>query len=91
MRTSALSEIKKNRNKPTVEKEACLDAVMERFDGFAWSIDHEFQYIVLNTPLQKKIKELTGKDARVGDRMTDLFGLLDPSKARAWEDMLRVK
>lgn len=89
MRTSALSEIKKNRNKPTAEKEACLDAVMGHFDGFAWSIDHEFQYIVLNTLLQKKIKELTGKNARVGDRMTDLFGLLDPSKARVWEDMCR--
>ncbi|MES1249456.1 MAG: PAS domain S-box protein, partial [Chitinophaga rupis] len=89
MRTSAVPETKKTRNKLSVEKGACLDAVMEHFDGFAWSIDHEFQYIVLNTPLQKKIKELTGKDARVGDRMTDLFCLLDPSKAQVWEDMCK--
>lgn len=89
MRTSAVPETKKTRNKLSVEKGACLDAVMEHFDGFAWSIDHEFQYIVLNTPLQKKMKELTGKDARVGDRMTDLFCLLDPSKAQVWEDMCK--
>ncbi|MBN9385763.1 MAG: PAS domain S-box protein [Chitinophagaceae bacterium] len=85
MRTPAVSATKKTRNKPVVEKEACLDAVVEHFDGFVWSINREFQYIVLNTAIRKKIKELTGKEARTGDKMTDLFGLLDPSKARVWK------
>lgn len=84
MRTSAISDTKKT---PSVGKEACLDAIVEHFDGFFWSIDRDFQYIVLNTALRKKIKELCGADARAGDKMTDLFGLLDPSKARMWEKL----
>src|SRR5882757_3517233 len=85
MRTSAVSETKKTRGRPAVEKEANLDAILEHFDGFVWSIDLDLQYIVLNTALQKKIKELVGIEARTGDKMTDLFGMLDPSKARILE------
>jgi PAS domain S-box-containing protein len=87
MPTSATSESKKTRARAAVEKEANLDAIVENFDGFVWSIDRDLQYIVLNSALQKKIKELTGLDARAGDKMTDLFGMLDPSKARVWESI----
>jgi len=73
--------------KPTVDKEASLDAIVENFDGFVWSINRDLQYIVLNTALRKKIKDLVGIDARAGDRMTDLLGVLDPSKALIWENI----
>ena len=72
-------------DKPVIDKEASLDAIVENFDGFVWSINRDLQYIVLNTALRKKIKELVGIDARAGDRMTDLLGVLDPSKALTWE------
>jgi len=85
MPTSAIPENKKNRARAAVEKEANLDAIVENFDGFVWSIDRDLQYIVLNTALQKKIKELAGLEARAGDKMTDLIGMLDPTKARIWE------
>lgn len=49
-----------------IEKEASLDAIVENFDGFVWSIDPDLQYIVLNTALRKKIKELVGAEARAG-------------------------
>jgi hypothetical protein len=45
-------------DRPVVDKEAGLDAIVENFDGFVWSINHDFQYIVLNSALRKKIKEL---------------------------------
>lgn len=73
--------------KPVVDKEASLDAIVENFDGFVWSINRDLQYIVLNTALRRKIKELVGIDARAGDRMTDLLGVLDPSKALIWENI----
>lgn len=85
MRASITSETKKIRRLPVVEKEANLDAILEHFDGFVWSIDRDLQYIVLNTALQKKIKEVAGIEARTGDKMTDLFELLDPSEARIWD------
>jgi PAS domain S-box-containing protein len=84
------SNAKKRRqaaDQPAVEKETSLDAIIEHFDGFVWSIDRDLQYIVLNTALRKKIKELTGLDAREGDKMTDLLGMLDPSRALIWEDI----
>jgi PAS domain S-box-containing protein len=84
MRTSIVKS-RDARRQPAVEKEANLDAIVENFDGFVWSIDHDLQYIVLNTALQNKIKELTGVEARQGDKMTDLLGMLDPTKARIWE------
>src|SRR3569833_3422804 len=55
------------------------------FDGFVWSIDRDFQYIILYAALANKIMELAGKEARPGDKMLDLFAMLDPTKARVWE------
>src|SRR5438445_10270162 len=49
-------------DKPAIDKEASLDAIVENFDGFVWSINRDLQYIVLNTALRKKIKELVGID-----------------------------
>jgi len=74
-------------DKPAVDKEASLDAIVENFDGFVWSINRDLQYIVLNSALRKKIKELVGIEARAGDKMTDLLGVLDPSKALTWENI----
>jgi len=68
-----------------VENEANLQAIVEHFDGFVWSIDRDLQYIVLNAALQRKILALVGKEARPGDKMTDLFAMLDPSMALVWE------
>jgi PAS domain S-box-containing protein len=87
MRTSAISESNKTRSQAAIEKKASLEAIVEHFDGFVWSIDRDLQYIVLNTALQHKIKEVAGIDARTGDKMMDLFGILDPSKARIWEEI----
>jgi len=85
MRTSAISETSKTRSQVAVEKKASLEAIVEHFDGFVWSIDRDLQYIVLNSALQRKIKELTGIETGAGDKMRDLFGIMDPSKARMWE------
>ena len=68
-----------------VENEANLQAIVEHFDGFVWSIDRDLQYIVLNAALQRKILDMVGKEARPGDKMTDLFAMLDPSMALVWE------
>jgi hypothetical protein len=65
---------------PVAEKEVSLDAIVENFDGFIWSIYRDLQYIVLNTALRRKIKERVGVDARAG-----LFNgqvAIDPSPGR---------
>jgi PAS domain-containing protein len=67
--------------------EANLDVIIENFDGFVWSIDRDLQYIILNTALRKKIQELAGVEVQAGDKMTDLLGVLDPSKALTWEQI----
>jgi len=87
--TDAISPVAAGTDRPVVDKEASLDAIVENFDGFVWSINRDLQYIVLNSALRKKIKELIGIDARAGDRMTDLLGVLDPSKALLWENICR--
>lgn len=73
-----------------VEKEANLDAIVENFDGLVWSIDRQLQYIVLNSALRKKIKELIGIEARPGDKMLDLLAMLDPSKPREWKKLCQL-
>ena len=54
-------------DRPVVDKEASLDAIVENFDGFVWSINRDLQYIVLNSALRKKIKQRVGIDARAGE------------------------
>ncbi len=73
-----------------VEKEANLDAIVENFDGLVWSIDRQLQYIVLNSALRQKIKELIGIEARPGDKMLDLLAILDPSKPREWKKLCQL-
>jgi len=76
----------KKTGQPSIdENEANLQAIVEHFDGFVWSIDRDFQYIILNAALASKIRELAGKEARPGDKMLDLFAMLDPTKAPVWE------
>jgi PAS domain S-box-containing protein len=66
------------------EKVVNLDALVENLDGFVWSVDRDMRYIILNTALRKIIKEVIGVDARPGDKMLDVLGVLDPSKAAEW-------
>ncbi|HVU55085.1 MAG TPA: hypothetical protein VHD83_08510 [Puia sp.] len=54
--------------KPAVEKEAGLDVIVENFDEFVWSIKLDLQYIVLNTVLRKKLKELVAAEGSVNVR-----------------------
>lgn len=82
-----------NRNKPehTVQqiykKAANLDALVESLDGYVWSVDLEMSYIILNSALFKLIKDVVGVEARPGDKMLDILGLLDPSKTEEWKNL----
>jgi PAS domain S-box-containing protein len=67
-----------------IQKEANLNAIVENFDGFVWSIDSDLRYIILNTALRNKIKEVLDVDARPGDKMLDILEMLDPSKRKEW-------
>ncbi|WP_127131614.1 PAS domain S-box protein [Pseudoflavitalea rhizosphaerae] len=67
------------------DQEANLLALVEHIDGLVWSIDRNMQYIILNSALRKKIRELIGVDALPGDKMLDLLALLDPTKKKEWE------
>ena len=70
---------------PIPDQEANLLALVEHIDGLVWSVDRNMQYIILNSALRKKIRELIGVDASPGDKMLDLLALLDPTKKREWE------
>ncbi|QEC41323.1 PAS domain S-box protein [Pseudobacter ginsenosidimutans] len=67
------------------DQEANLLALVEHIDGLVWSVDRNMQYIILNSALRKKIKDLIGVDASPGDKMLDLLALLDPTKKGEWE------
>lgn len=70
---------------PIPDQEANLLALVEHMDGLVWSVDRNMQYIILNSALRKKIRELIGVDASPGDKMLDFLALLDPSKKEEWE------
>lgn len=72
------------RHSQKIRKEANLNAIVENFDGFVWSIDTNLEYIILNTALRKKIKEILGVDAQPGDKVLDVLEMIDASKTRAW-------
>lgn len=74
----------KTRHSQKIRKEANLNAIVENFDGFVWSIDTNLQYIVLNTALRRKIKEILGVDAKPGDKVMDILEMIDASKPKAW-------
>lgn len=70
---------------PIPDQEANLLALVEHMDGLVWSVDRNMQYIILNSALRKKIKELINVDASPGDKMLDLLVLLDPTKKEEWK------
>src|SRR5688572_15863841 len=74
----------KTRHSQKIRKEANLNAIVENFDGYVWSIDTNLEYIVLNTALQKKIEETFGVDARPGDKVMDILDMIDPAKPKVW-------
>jgi PAS domain S-box-containing protein len=69
------------------KKAANLDALVENLDGYVWSVDTEMRYIVLNNALLHLIKDVLNIDAKPGDKMLDLLGMLDPSKTSEWEEI----
>lgn len=69
------------------KKAANLDALVESLDGYVWSVDLEMSYIILNNALLKLIKEVVGVEAKPGDKMLDILGLLDPSKTEEWKNI----
>lgn len=74
----------KPKHSPPLRKEANLNAIIENFDGYVWSIDTSFEYIILNTALRNKIKEILGVDAHPGDKVMDILEAIDPSKSNTW-------
>jgi PAS domain S-box-containing protein len=75
---------------PAIDQEANLLALVEHIDGLVWSVDRNRQYVIINSALRKKIKELIGVDASPGDKMLDLLALLDPSKKTEWEKIYQL-
>lgn len=69
------------------KKAANLDALVENLDGYVWSVDTEMRYIILNNALLILIKDVIGVDAKPGDKMLDILGMLDPSKTAEWNDI----
>ncbi|WP_315819206.1 PAS domain S-box protein [Paraflavitalea speifideaquila] len=69
------------------KKAANLDALVENLDGYVWSVDTEMRYIVLNSALLHLIKDVLDIDAKPGDKMLDILGMLDPSKTAEWEEI----
>ncbi|MGN6421184.1 MAG: hypothetical protein ACTHMC_26960, partial [Pseudobacter sp.] len=79
------SSRKPKAQQPVSDQEANLLALVENMEGLVWSVDRNMQYIILNSALRKKIKELIGVDASPGDKMLDLLALLDPDKKSEWQ------
>ncbi|MDR3713387.1 MAG: PAS domain S-box protein [Puia sp.] len=77
----------KTMRSPGIGREMALEAIIENFDGYVWSIDKRLRYKVLNSALRDKLKELTGSAAKPGDKMMDFMILLDPTKADVWKDI----
>lgn len=78
------TSVPKPRHTQKIRKEANLNAIVENFDGYVWSIDTNLEYIILNTALQRKIKEILGVDANPGDRVMDILEMIDAAKPKAW-------
>jgi PAS domain S-box-containing protein len=74
----------KTRHSQKIRKEANLNAIVENFDGYVWSIDTNLEYIILNTALRRKIQEISGVDAKPGDKVMDILEMIDASKTKAW-------
>src|ERR1700754_3914692 len=78
------TSVPKPRHTQKIRKEANLNAIVENFDGYVWSIDTNLEYIILNTALRRKIKEILGVDANPGDRVLDILEMIDAAKPKAW-------
>jgi len=64
---------------------AILYGVIENAEGYMWLLDEDLHYIILNTQLRNKIKEVTGKDTLPGTSVVDCIGMLDASQKVDWE------
>jgi PAS domain S-box-containing protein len=77
----------KTRHSQKIRKEANLNAIIENFDGYVWSIDTDLRYIILNTALRRKIQETFGVDAKPGDKVLDILEMIDAAKPKAWSKL----
>jgi PAS domain S-box-containing protein len=78
------TSVPKTRHSQKVRKEANLNAIVENFDGYVWSIDTNLEYIIINTALRNKIQEISGVDVKPGDKVMDILEMIDASKTKAW-------
>ncbi len=78
------TSVPKTRHSQKVRKEANLNAIVENFDGYVWSIDTNLEYIIINTALRSKIQEISGVDVKPGDKVMDILEMIDASKTKAW-------
>jgi|GEM_PF-550733 len=65
--------------------EANFQAFIDCFDGYAWCIDSNREYIFLNTLLSNRIREILHRDVRPGDQVVNVPALPSPTERRCWE------
>lgn len=87
---TAQTNAPQTRQSQKIRKEANLNAIVENFDGYVWSIDTNLEYIILNTALRKKIMEVFGVDAKPGDKALPLLELIDPGKTNTWNKFYQL-
>ena len=66
-------------------REANLLAIVENTDDLIYSLDREFRYITLNGALKKKLLEIFGVEAKVGDRTFDFLLDIDTEEIEYWK------
>jgi PAS domain S-box-containing protein len=66
-----------------------LNAIVENFDGYVWSIDRSHRYLVLNSLLRNTIKDIYGIDVNPGDSVLDVLNSSDPSEILNWETLYK--
>lgn len=69
------------------DQAAKLQAIVENADGLIYSLDRDFRYITLNGVLKKKLKDLFGIDAKVGDTTYDFLRGIDDEGSKYWKDI----
>ncbi|HTE27894.1 sensor histidine kinase [Flavitalea sp.] len=71
------------------QAQANLNAMVENFDGYVWSIDRSHRYLVLNSRLRNTIKDIYGMDVNPGDSVQDVLNSSDPSQILNWETLYK--
>lgn len=77
-------------HKQLTEITATLHAVIENLDGYIWTIDKNRQYLVVNSQLRKKVKEVSGIDIRPGSHVVNIISLLQATPVPDWEEIYQT-